>query len=85
VDIARCNRSAWRKWDDNTASRQTHYLNLLAGEALRGLEAEPAQAVNWCVAERHQFGIAEGSSPLQMIDRLIHELDELGLIGPSMT
>ena len=30
-----------------------------------------------------QFEIAEDSPPLQMIDRLIHELDELGLIAPS--
>jgi hypothetical protein len=31
----------------------------------------------------NQFEIAEDSPPLQMIDRLIHELDELGLIAPS--
>jgi hypothetical protein len=33
----------------------------------------------------HEFEIAEDSPPLRMIDRLIHELDELGLIAPSTT
>jgi hypothetical protein len=32
----------------------------------------------------NQFAIAEDSPPLQMTDRLIRELDELGLIAPSI-
>ena len=84
------NGLAWRVWDDeflvyNAASGQTHYLNLLAGEALRSLEAEPAQTHELVRRLANQFGIAEDSPPLQMIDRLIHELDELGLIAPSTT
>jgi PqqD family protein of HPr-rel-A system len=84
------NLLAWRIWDDeflvyNAASGQTHHLNLLAGEALCSLEVEPAQTRELVRRLANQFKIAEDSPPLQMIDRLIHELDELGLIAPSTT
>ena len=86
--VPRENMLTWRVWDDefliyNTASGQTHHLNLLAGEALRSLEVEPAQTRELVRRLAHEFEIAEDSPPLQMIDRLIHELDELGLIAPS--
>jgi PqqD family protein of HPr-rel-A system len=79
---------AWRTWDDefliyNTISGQTHHLNLLAGEALRSLEAEAACGCELVRRLANQFGIAEDSPPLRTIDRLIRELDELGLIAPS--
>ena len=79
---------AWRKWGDeflvyNGASGQTHHLNFLAGEALRSLEAEAADVGELVRRLANQFEIAEDSPPLQMIDLLIHELDELGLIAPS--
>ena len=82
------NMLAWRVWDDefliyNTASGQTHHLNFLAGEALRSLEAEPGSAGALVRRLADQFEIAEDSPPLQMIDVLIRELDELGLIAPS--
>jgi len=82
------NALVWRIWDDeflvyNTASGQTHHLNLLAGEALRSLEAEAAHGHELAHRLADQFEIAEDSPPLLMIDRLIHELDELGLIAPS--
>ena|SRR5215470_9553839 len=81
------NTLAWRVWDDeflvyNTVSGQTHHLNLLAGEALRSLEAEPGSARALVCRLAHQFEIAEDSPPLQMIERLIREFDELGLIVP---
>jgi PqqD family protein of HPr-rel-A system len=84
------NSLSWRVWDDeflvyNTASGQTHHLNFLAGEVLRSLEAEPG-SVNEVVRRlANQFEIAEDSAPLQMIDSLIREFDELGLIAPSMS
>jgi PqqD family protein of HPr-rel-A system len=86
--VPEANALAWRIWDDeffvyNGASGQTHHLNLLAGEALRSLEAEAADVGELVSRLANQFEISEGSSPLQMIDRLIHELDELGLIAPS--
>jgi PqqD family protein of HPr-rel-A system len=79
---------AWRVWDDeflvyNTASGQTHHLNFLAGEALRTLEAEPGSVSELVCRLADQFEIARDSPPLQMIDRLIRELDELGLIAQS--
>jgi len=78
----------WRVWDDeflvyNTASGQTHHLNFLAGEALRGLEVEGARTDELICRLAAQFEITEDSPPIQMIDRLIRELDELGLIEPS--
>jgi PqqD family protein of HPr-rel-A system len=79
---------AWRVWDDeflvyNTASGQTHHLNFLAGEALRSLEAEPGSASELVCRLAEQFEMAQDSPPLQMIDGLIRQLDELGLIAPS--
>jgi PqqD family protein of HPr-rel-A system len=82
------NALAWRNWGDeflvyNAASGQTHHLNFIAGEALRSLEAEAADVGELVRRLANQFEIAEGSPPLQMIDGLIRELDELGLIAPS--
>src|SRR5947208_1548471 len=86
--VPRENMLTWRVWDDefliyNTASGQTHHLNFLAGEALRSLEAEPASASELVRRLAEQFEIAEDSPPLQMIDSLIREFDELGLIAQS--
>jgi PqqD family protein of HPr-rel-A system len=82
------NALAWRVWDDeflvyNTASGQTHHLNLLAGEALRSLETEAADVCELIRRLANQFEIARDSPPLQVMDRLIHDLAELGLIAPS--
>jgi PqqD family protein of HPr-rel-A system len=82
------NAFAWRIWDDeflvyNAASGQTHYLNLLAGEALRSLEAEPGSVGELVSRLADQFEIAQDSPLLQTIDRLIRQFDELGLIAPS--
>ncbi|MBV8456336.1 MAG: HPr-rel-A system PqqD family peptide chaperone [Acetobacteraceae bacterium] len=78
----------WQEFDGefliyNSASGQTHHLNLLAGEALRSLEAEPGRLHELVSRLANRFEIAEESPPLLMIDRLIRELDELGLIAPS--
>jgi PqqD family protein of HPr-rel-A system len=83
------NALVWRIWDDeflvyNAVSGQTHHLNFLAGEALRSLQAEVANGRELVRRLADQFEIAEDSPPLQMIDRLIRELDELGLIAPSI-
>jgi PqqD family protein of HPr-rel-A system len=88
--VPSANQLSWRVWDDeflvyNAASGQTHHLNLLAGEALRSLEVEPAETRELVGRLADRFEIAEDSPPLRMIDRLIHELDELGLIAPSTT
>jgi len=82
------NALVWRIWDDefliyNTASGQTHHLNLLAGEALRSLAAAAASVRELVSRLADEFAIAEDSPPLQMTDRLICELDKLGLIAPS--
>ena len=86
--VPEANALAWRIWDDeflvySAASGETHHLNLLAGEALRSLEAEAAQGRELAHRLADLFEIAEDHSLLQMIDRLIRELDELGLIAPS--
>src|SRR5208282_5157717 len=82
------NALEWRVFDDeflvyNPASGQTHHLNLLAGEALRSLETEAAHTQELIRRLADQFEIAEDSPSLQMIDRLVREFDELGLIAPS--
>ena len=80
----------WQEFDNeflvfNPASGQTHHLNLLAGEALRSLEDKAARAHELIRRLADQFEIAEDSPPLQMIDSLIRQLDELGLIAPSIS
>jgi PqqD family protein of HPr-rel-A system len=85
--VPEVNALAWQIWDDeflvyNTASGQTHHLNFFAGEALRCLEAKPANGSELVRRLAEQFEIAEDSPPLQLIDHLIGELDELGLIAP---
>src|SRR5262245_19809188 len=82
------NMLIWQVFDDeffvyNPASGQTHYLNFLAGEALRSLEADAASTEELVRRLAEQFDIAEDSSSLQLIDRLVRELDDLGLIAPS--
>lgn len=82
------NALEWREFDDeflvyNTLSGQTHHLNYLAGEALRCLEAQAATAHGLVRRLAKLFEIAESHPSLQMIDHLIRELDELGLIAPS--
>jgi hypothetical protein len=57
----------------------------LAGEAWRSPEAEPAQTGELVRRLANRFGIAEDSPLLQTIDRLIDELDDLGLTAPSTT
>jgi PqqD family protein of HPr-rel-A system len=86
--VSDANPLVWRVWDNqflvyNTASGQTHHLNFLAGEALRSLEAKAADGRELVRRLADEFEISEDSPPLQMIDRLIRELDELGLIAPS--
>jgi PqqD family protein of HPr-rel-A system len=81
---------AWREWDGeflvyNAASGQTHHLNFLAGEALRSLEAAPGSVSEVVSRLANQFDIAEDSPPLQKIDSLIRQFDELGLIAPSIS
>jgi PqqD family protein of HPr-rel-A system len=81
---------AWRVWDEdffvyNTASGLTHHLNRLAGEALRSLESESAQAHELVRRLANRFAAAEERPSLEMIERLLHDFDELGLIAPSPT
>jgi PqqD family protein of HPr-rel-A system len=82
------NMLVWQVFDDeflvyNIASGQTHHLNFLAGEALRCLEAEAARTDQLVSRLADQFEIAEDSPSLRTIDRLVCELDDLGLIAPS--
>jgi len=78
----------WREWNNefvvfNPASGLTHHLNFLAAEALSSLEARSASSDELRTRLAEQFGIAQDSPPLQMIEPLIRQFDELGLIAPS--
>ena len=85
--VPSANGLEWQEFDNeflvyNSASGQTHHLNLLAGEALRSLEDEAARTHELVRRLADQFEIAEDSPSLQAIDQLIHEFDALGLIAP---
>ncbi len=77
----------WRQWDDdfvvhNVASGQTHRLNLLAGEALRCLEVEPASVKTLIDRLAALFAIPVDSEALGKVKELVDQLDELGLVAP---
>ena len=85
--VSPANGLEWQEFDNeflvyNSASGQTHHLNLLAEEALRCLEEEAARTHELVRRLADRFEIAEDSPSLQTIDQMIREFDELGLIAP---
>jgi PqqD family protein of HPr-rel-A system len=81
----------WRLWDDeyvllNTASGDTHLLDLLSGEVLRCLEEGPADAEVLAarVLRKMDPGPDRDPSPLAArIEDILTTLDELGLVEPA--
>jgi PqqD family protein of HPr-rel-A system len=82
-------RLRWRNWGDeyivyNTASGQTHYLNLFAAKVLQYFEAQPA-SLDALLEEVSANSVAprDGAQPLlAQVRELVKELDALGLIAP---
>jgi PqqD family protein of HPr-rel-A system len=79
----------WRNWGDeyivyNTASGQTHYLNLFAAKVLQYLEVQPASldALLEDVSASDVVCPADGQPLLAQVRELVKEMDTLGLIAP---
>jgi len=74
----------WRSWDDeflvfNTASGETHHLNLIAATVLQRLEQDPATVADLMGEIRSASVDMPG---LEQLPALLETLDELGLITP---
>ncbi|MBL8698830.1 MAG: HPr-rel-A system PqqD family peptide chaperone [Alphaproteobacteria bacterium] len=84
--VVGCDPANIRIWDDEAVvfsshSGSTHVLSAVAGETLFALiEGGPADAPTLCrrLAERHEIDVDD--SLTTAVDRVISEMDELGLI-----
>jgi PqqD family protein of HPr-rel-A system len=77
----------WRQWDDdyvvyNGASGDTHVLNVVAGEALRSLEASPADARELAGRVATSLALTLNDELVARMGLLIGEFENLGLVEP---
>lgn len=80
-------RLLWREWDGeavvfNRQSCQTHYLNVLAAEALHLLEEAPRTAEDLAAALSDILGENEHDRLCQQMRQLTSGFARLGLIDP---
>lgn len=80
-------RLHWRHWDQdyvlfNAASGQTHVVNELGADVLRLLEVKPASADELFEALAVRHGLAPDPELAAGVQRLLADLDQLGLIEP---
>ena len=81
----------WRSWPGeegaaefvvfNTASGETHFLNLTAALVLRCLEEQPATAKTLMAEIRKGLSVDADASGLDQIPELLEKLDQVGLIA----
>lgn len=80
-------RLHWRHWDEdhilfNAASGQTHVVNELGADVLRLLEEKPASAGELLEGLAVHYGLAADAGLAAGVQRLLADLDQLGLIEP---
>ena len=63
-------------------SEETHFLNFLSFGALFSLSLQQASVGELQRRLQEQFSLQEEDLPLSLVENVIHELDEAGLIGP---
>ncbi|HLI10381.1 MAG TPA: HPr-rel-A system PqqD family peptide chaperone [Alphaproteobacteria bacterium] len=78
----------WRRWADdflvfNTASGETHYLDLIAAAVLRHLESRPASCDEIVSELRRAFPDNLEPPGLGEIAALLQRFDALGLVAPA--
>jgi len=86
--ITRGCRLAWRVWDEeyvvyNTASGDTHILDLITGEALKCLEDSPASLEQLAARLAVKLDLGSQEITSQYLTSLISKLHESGLIEPA--
>jgi PqqD family protein of HPr-rel-A system len=79
----------WRHWEEeyilfNAASNQTHYLNSLGAEILHLLQESPlvSEELNQKISEKYDLQLDDDTR--QYIAGILANMDELGLIEPSL-
>lgn len=78
----------WRQWDDqwivyHTGSGDTHMLDEASAQAVRRLESGPADAQELARAVSATMGVGASSEVSAYVDKLLPQLDALGLIEPA--
>jgi PqqD family protein of HPr-rel-A system len=77
----------WRRWADepivyNLASGNTHVISPIAAKILRQLEQQPSTASQLAENIASEFNVESDQEVVEQVERLITDLDELGLVKP---
>lgn len=80
-------RLVWKSWGEeiivfNTASGNTHLLSPVAAQALRKLEQNPATIFELSGELAGSASVDADEEFIQHVEKLITNLDELGLVEP---
>lgn len=75
----------WNQWDDepvvyNIISGNTHLITPAAAKVLRRLEQQPSTASQLAESIASEFNVDSDQEVVEYIERLISDLDELGLV-----
>ena len=75
----------WRFWDGqhvvyNPASGDTHLLNPVAGEALQSIQQSPADVLELVSRVASRLELPSDRQLLEQVEKLVNELNKLGLI-----
>lgn len=66
-------------------SAETHFLNFLSFGALRACSREAQDINSLAVNLRLEFEIGEAELPLSLVQSVIEQLDDTGLVKPVMS
>lgn len=78
----------WKQWADesvvyNIESGNTHLINPIAARILRRLEQQPSTVLQLAEYLAAEVNVDADDEVVQHVQRLISDLDELGLVKPS--
>jgi PqqD family protein of HPr-rel-A system len=79
----------WKRWDDepiayNVESGNTHLLNPLAAKILRQLQQHPSTLSRVSHHVAAEVEVDSDEELIEHVERLISNLDELGLVKPYL-
>ena len=77
----------WKQWPDepvvyNTASGNTHLISPIAAKILRQLEQQASTALELAEKIACEFDVESDSEVVANVERMIRDLDDLGLVTP---
>jgi len=77
----------WKQWADvpivyNVISGNTHVISPVAAKILRQLEQQPSTAAQLALTIASEFDVDSDQEVVELVVRLVSDLDELGLVKP---